>query len=182
MQECWNEKIRCRTVVCRRVCQSPRSERVSRGMQLEHEELTGQIIGAAIAVHRALGPGFVESVYEESLAVELRARAIGFTRQLAVPVCYRGVEVGLHRLDLLVADEIVVELKAVKSVDDAHFAVLRSYLRAVDRKHGLILNFARHTLQVRRVWASTNTNSDSSPPALLPSLEISESLESDRRR
>jgi GxxExxY protein len=72
-------------------------------MALEHEQLTGSVIGAAIEVHRALGPGFLEAVYENALAIELRARGIGFDRQLAVPILYRGTEVGLHRLDLLVA-------------------------------------------------------------------------------
>jgi len=120
-------------------------------MPLEHEELTGQIIGAAIAVHKALGPGFIESVYENALVVELRHQGISLQRQLAVPVLYRGVEVGMHRLDCFVAATIVVELKAIKELSDVHFAVVRSYLRAVGREHGLILNFAKPTLEVRRV-------------------------------
>ena len=80
-------------------------------MSLEHEELTGQIIGAAIEVHKTLGPGYLETVYENALALELRARSIPFQRQLTVPVSYRGSEVGLHRLDLLVANLVVVESK-----------------------------------------------------------------------
>lgn len=123
-------------------------------MALEHEELTGEIIGAAIEVHRQLGPGFLESVYENALVIELRHRGIPFARQLAVPVMYRGAEVGLHRLDLFVADEIVVELKAVKELVPKHFAVVRSYLRAVGREHGLLLNFAKPTVTVKRVIAS----------------------------
>ena len=122
-------------------------------MPLEHEELTGEIIGAAIEVHRALGPGFLESVYEAALVVELRHRNIPFMRQITVPVIYRGVEVGLHRLDLLVADEIVVELKAVKELVSAHFAIVRSYLHAVGRDHGLLLNFSKDSLEVKRVIA-----------------------------
>lgn len=120
-------------------------------MPLEHEELTGQIIGAAIAVHEALGPGFLEAIYEEALVVELRLRGIAFTRQHSVPVIYREVEVGVHRLDLFVANLIVVELKAIQAIDRVHFAVVRSYLRAVGRKHGLILNFALAKLQPERV-------------------------------
>ena len=122
-------------------------------MPLEHEELTGEIIGAAIEVHRALGPGFLESVYEAALVVELRHRNIPFMRQITVPVIYRDVEVGLHRLDLLVADEIVVELKAVKELVSAHFAIVRSYLHAVGRDHGLLLNFSKDSLEVKRVIA-----------------------------
>jgi len=123
-------------------------------MSLEYEELTGGIIGAAIEVHKTLGPGFVESVYENALALELRARDIPFRRQVSVPVVYRGADVGLHRLDLYVADLIVVELKAVKALEQVHFAVARSYLRATGRQHGLILNFAKPTLEAKRVLAS----------------------------
>lgn len=120
-------------------------------MALEHEELTGEIIGAAIAVHRELGPGFLESVYENAMVLELRARQLAFQRQLAVPVLYHGVEVGMHRLDLVVANEIVVELKAVREITDAHFAIVRSYMRALGRRHGLMLNFAKPTLEIKRV-------------------------------
>ena len=120
-------------------------------MELEHEELTGRIISAAIEVHKALGPGFLESIYENALSVELRHRKMAFQRQLCIPVLYRGVEVGLHRLDLFVADQIVVELKSVKEITDSHFVVVRSYLRAVDRQHGLILNFSKPKLEIKRV-------------------------------
>jgi len=120
-------------------------------MALELEGLTDRIIGAAIEVHKTLGPGFLESIYENAFAVELRAQDIPFKRQVAVPVVYRGVEVGLHRLDLFVFDEIVVELKAVTRLEDVHFVVVRSYLRAVDREHGLLLNFAKPTLEIKRV-------------------------------
>jgi len=124
-------------------------------MTLEHEGLTGRIIGAAIEVHRQLGPGFVESIYENALTVELRAQSISFLRQLTVPVLYRDLEVGLHKLDLLVENLIVVELKAVKDLNDTHFAVVRSYLRAAGLDHGLILNFAKPTLEIKRVSART---------------------------
>lgn len=124
-------------------------------MTLEHEGLTGRIIGAAIEVHRQLGPGFVESIYENALTVELRAQSISFLRQLTVPVLYRDLEVGLHKLDLLVENLIVVELKAVKEVNDTHFAVVRSYLRAAGLDHGLILNFAKPTLEIKRASART---------------------------
>ena len=102
-------------------------------MTLEHEELTGQIIGAAIEVHKQLGPGFIESIYENALAVELQYRGIHFQRQVNVPVFYRGVEVGLHRLDLLSGGKVVVELKAAKGITDTHFVFVRSYLRPPER-------------------------------------------------
>ena len=127
-------------------------------MVLEHEDLTGRIIGAAIEVHRHLGPGFLESIYESALMVELRNRRIAFTRQLAVPIVYQGVEVGLHRLDLFVEEQIVVELKAVKDVTPTHFAIVRSYLKAVRRKHGLLLNFTKPKLDIHRVLAPTHAD------------------------
>lgn len=123
----------------------------SRLMALEFEELTDRIIGAAIEVHRTLGPGFLESIYEKAMLVELRRRGLFPTDQFDLAVRYAGEEVGLHRLDLFVEDTIVVELKAIKALEDIHFAVVRSYLRAVDRKHGLLLNFAKTSLEIRRV-------------------------------
>ena len=93
-------------------------------MPLEFEHLTSRIIGAAINVHKELGPGFLESIYENALAVELRAQEIPFQRQLAVPVLYREIEVGLHKLDLFVFGEIVVELKAIRRLENIHYVVV----------------------------------------------------------
>ena len=124
-----------------------------RSDRLEHEGLTEQIIGAGIDVHRELGPGFVESIYGNALALELHARSIPFERELHVPVLYRGTKVGSHRLDMFVFDEIVVELKALKTLNPDHFAIVRSHLRAVDREHGLLLNFSKPTLEIKRVLA-----------------------------
>ena len=120
---------------------------------LEREELTERIIGAAIEVHRRLGPGFIESIYHGALAIELRKRGLEFQAELPVPILYGEEKVGEHRLDLLVENEIVVELKSVKNFEDVHFSVVKSYLKAIGRKHGLLLNFAAPTLQIKRVIA-----------------------------
>ena len=120
-------------------------------MALEYEALTGKIIAAAIEVHRRLGPGFIESIYENALVMELHKRGLKVERQLEVPVKYDGVEVGRHRLDLFVEDTIVVELKGIKNLEDIHFAVVRSYLKAIGRAHGLLINFAKVTVEVKRV-------------------------------
>ena len=125
---------------------------------LAHEDLTSRIIGAAIEVHKKLGPGFVESIYENALCIELRKRGILHIRQALVPVVYDNVEVGHHRLDLFVEDEIVVELEAVRDLEAVHFAFVRSYLRAVDRRHGLLLNFNAPTLEIKRVLAPLCTS------------------------
>lgn len=121
-------------------------------MALAHRELTEQIIGAAIEVHRRLGPGFLESIYENALVIELRKRGISVEKQVEVPVFYDGLEVGLHRLDLLVGGIIIVELKAIKAIEDVHFAVVRSYLSALRLEHGLLFNFARPVLDGKRVF------------------------------
>ncbi len=95
-------------------------------MALELEELTEKIIGAAIAVHRELGPGFIESVYERAMVVELEYIGLKVTRQHRVPVIYRNVKVGRHRLDLFVESTVILELKTVEAFKDGHFAVVRS--------------------------------------------------------
>ena len=123
-------------------------------MALEHEALTERIIGAAIEVHRLLEPGFLESVYEKALIIELKKRGLALRDQMDVIIAYDGEEVGRHRLDLFVEDTIVVDLKAIKNLEDIHFAVVRSQLKAVGRQHGLLLNFAKITLEPKRVIAS----------------------------
>jgi GxxExxY protein len=117
----------------------------------QFEELSNRVIGAAIQVHKELGPGFLESIYEQALKVELSESGLGFDSQKEIKVEYSGAEVGVHRLDLVVEEEIIVELKAVKELADIHFAQLRSYLKATDMNVGLLLNFSKPTLEVRRV-------------------------------
>ena len=122
-------------------------------MALEFADLTEKIIGAAIEVHRKLGPGFLESVYENALVIELRRRGLKLEQQKEILIRFDGVEIGKHRLDLFIEDEIVVDLKTVKNFDDVHFAVVRSQLRAAERKHGLLLNFANVKMEAKRVMA-----------------------------
>jgi GxxExxY protein len=112
---------------------------------------TGTIIGAAIRVHEELGPGFLESFYEEALCVELDFLGLRYQRQLLVPVRYRGAVIGEHRLDFLEEGDVVVELKAIERIDPIHFATVRSYVKATICTVGLLLNFAATTLQVKRV-------------------------------
>ncbi len=137
-------------------------------MTLELKDMTEKIIGAAIAVHREPGPGFIESVYERALVVELEHIGLTVSRQHRVPVIYRDVRVGRHRLDLFVESTVVVELKAVETFKDRHFAVVRSYLKAAKRQHGLLMNFAHPTLQVKRVIAKWN-----GVPAAFPGFLVS---------
>jgi len=120
-------------------------------MELEHKELTEQIIGAAIRVHKKLGPGFIESIYEKALMIELRKCDTQVNAQKEMIVRYDDIEVGRHRLDLFVEETIVVELKAIKNLEDIHFAIVKSYLKSVGKKHGLLLNFAKVKLEIKRV-------------------------------
>jgi GxxExxY protein len=121
------------------------------GKELEHEELTDKIIGCAIEVHKKLGPGFLESIYENAFIIELQRKGLPFERQKEVAIQYDGVEVGKHRLDLIVADTIVVELKAIRNIEDIHFVIVRSYLKALGKEHGLLINFSRKVVEVKRV-------------------------------
>ena len=118
---------------------------------MKYKDLTEKIIGAAIAVHTQLGPGFIESAYEEALCIELKHRGIPYERQKTLPVYYRDELVCTHRLDLVVEQLIIVELKAVSALDKMHFAMLRSYLKAADLDYGLLINFSSMPLAVKRV-------------------------------
>lgn len=105
------------------------------------EELARQFVDAALEVHRELGPGYDELIYENALAVELELRRIPFNRQKTIKVFYKGVEVGEGRLDLLLDDELVVELKAVDELNPRHLAQVISYLKATELPLGLLVNF-----------------------------------------
>ena len=118
---------------------------------LANSELTEKIIGAAIAVHKELGPGYLESVYEEALAVEFDAIGLPYERQKVVRISYRERPVGEHRLDFLVAGSVVVELKAVRELEKIFFSIVRSYLKATRLDTGLLFNFAAMPLTIKRV-------------------------------
>ena len=117
----------------------------------QFEELSRKIIGAAVEVHRELGPGYLENIYEEALKIDLGEHGLHFECQKEIKIKYLGIVVGVHRLDLVIENEIIVELKAVKELADIHFAQLRSYLKATGLKIGLLLNFAKPTLEIKRI-------------------------------
>jgi GxxExxY protein len=130
------------------------------GNILRDSKLTEQIIVAAIRVHRALGPGFLESIYEEALAVEFALSGIQFIRQHPLPLFYRDHQIGEHRLDFLVDGKIVVELKAISQLEDIHFAIGRSYLKAANLQDGLLFNFATAPLTIKRFCRELRTEGD----------------------
>ena len=120
-------------------------------MELQNKDLTERIIAAAIRVHKELGPGFLEAVYEEALAIELAAAGISFDRQKLLPIFYREHLIGEHRLDFLVEGKVIVELKATAALENVFYAIVRSYLKASNLEDGLLLNFASARLTIKRV-------------------------------
>ena len=120
-------------------------------MSHQFEALSGRILEAAVAVHKSLGPGFLESVYQKAMEVALRHRDLPFQEQKEIHIFFESEDVGIHRLDLVVGAEIIVELKAVKALEDVHYAKVKSYLKATGLRVGLLLNFNSSTLVVKRV-------------------------------
>ena len=117
-----------------------------------HAGLTKQIIAAAIEVHRQLGPGFLESIYERAFSRELHKNQIAHEIQVPVRILYDDEPIGMHRLDLIVDQKVVVDLKAVKQLEDVHLATCLSYLNASGLYVGLIINFADARTRIRRVF------------------------------
>ncbi|MBZ5704049.1 MAG: GxxExxY protein [Acidobacteriia bacterium] len=122
---------------------------------LVQEQLTEAIIGAAIEVHRELGPGLLESAYEECFCHELHLRGLTFQRQIELPVSYKGLKFDCgYRLDVIVDDAVIVELKSIEHILPIHHAQLLTYLRLAGKKVGLLINFNVSVLKngiVRRV-------------------------------
>ena len=111
------------------------------------EHVANTVIGAGIDVHRVLGPGFLEKIYEEALCIELHQRGLPFERQRGITVHYKGVDIPGQRIDLIVSGCVLVELKAVARYDHAHRAMVISYLRTTGIRLGLLLNFNGTTLR-----------------------------------
>jgi GxxExxY protein len=107
----------------------------------EIDKLTERIIGCAIEVHKVLGPGLLESAYEEAICIELSDSGLKSQRQLSIPAFYKGRAVGDYRLDLLVEDTVIVELKSVERFDPVFEAQVLTYLRITGKKIGLLINF-----------------------------------------
>jgi GxxExxY protein len=121
------------------------------GKEFGNKGLSERIIAAAIRVHKELGPGFLEAMYEEALAIELAAADLAFERQKLLPVFYHEHPIGEHRLDFVIEGKLIVELKAISALEDIHFAIVRSYLKAANLDDALLLNFATLRLTVKRV-------------------------------
>jgi GxxExxY protein len=138
-------------------------------------DLTGRIIGAAIEVHRLLGPGLLESAYEECLCKELKLRGIDYERQKPIPVVYKGVKLECgYRIDLLVEKCVVLELKSIDAIAPIHEAVVLTYLKLSGNSIGLLINFNVPVLKQglrRYIWREAK-NSPQRPPRAAEETEI----------
>ena len=113
----------------------------------QRDPLTERIIGCAIEVHRQLGPGLLEATYEAALAIEMTTAGLHFQQQLVIPVSYKGQPIGEHRLDFLVEEAVVVELKSVERFDPIFEAQILTYLKLTGKRRGLLLNFNSRLLK-----------------------------------
>jgi GxxExxY protein len=120
--------------------------------EIEQDELTYKIIGCAMKVHSTLGCGFQEVIYQRCLALEMEKQGLGFARELEMPIYYEDVEVGSRRVDFLIEETTMVEIKAVVKLEDVHLAQGLNYLRVYNLEKGLLLNFGNTRLDVKRLF------------------------------
>jgi GxxExxY protein len=118
------------------------------------DKLTREIIESIIVVHSILGPGFAEQIYQRALAIELKKKGLRFATEAEIVIAYEGQPIGRHRLDFLIDDKVIVELKTVEELGKAHYAQVRSYLRATGLDVALLVNFSKERADYRRVVSS----------------------------
>lgn len=117
----------------------------------KYSELTGKIIGCAMKVHSYLGNGFQEVIYQRCLAIEMKRQELEFVRELEMTLYYEGIKVGMRRVDFLVEDKVMVELKAVIELEDTHLAQIINYLEVYKLETGLLINFGSKSLAFKRI-------------------------------
>jgi GxxExxY protein len=119
---------------------------------MKEQELTHKIIGAAMEVHKHLGNGFQEVVYQRALAIEMQMQNINFVREQEMLLQYKGYNIGTRRVDFFVEEKIMVEIKAVINLEDVHLAQAMNYVEAYNLEIGLLINFGAKSLQFKRVY------------------------------
>ncbi len=124
----------------------------------KHSELTGSAIGCAMKVHTQLGCGYPEVIYQRALARELEKCDIEYVREVEMPIYYDGLEIGYRRADFIIDRKIVIELKAVGEINNAHFNQVLNYLKAYKKEIGLLINFGEESLKFRRFINKRNVN------------------------
>jgi len=118
--------------------------------QYLYSDLTGKIIGCAMEVHKTMGNGFQEVIYQRALEIEMSLKGLKFSREHEMQVFYKGYEIGTHRVDFFVEDKVMVEIKAVIQLEDVHLAQAINYLEAYGMDVGLLINFGARSLQFKR--------------------------------
>jgi len=126
-----------------------------------HEELTRTIIGCAMEVHKRLGNGFQEVIYQRALDIEMKLVGLNFSREMEMNIFYRDHEIGTRRVDFYVENKIMVELKALVKLEDVHLAQAMNYLEAYKMEIGLLINFGAKSLEFKRVHNNKHLNHDS---------------------
>ena len=116
-----------------------------------HSELTGKVIGCAMAVHSAMGNGFQEVIYQRALEIEMMDQHLSFAREQEMPIYYKGRQIGSRRVDFLVDNAVCVELKSISRLEDIHLAQAINYLEAYDLEVGILINFGARSLEFKRV-------------------------------
>ena len=119
---------------------------------MKHDELTHKIIGCAMKVHRTLGNGFQEVIYQRALAIEMEKERLGFEREMEMTIFYEGIDIGTRRVDFFVEGNIMVELKALIKLEDVHLAQAMNYCQAYHLPIGLLINFGSKSLEFKRVY------------------------------
>lgn len=122
----------------------------------KYSDITGKIIGSAMTVHSQLGNGFQEVIYQRALAIEMKKRGLNFQRELEMPIFYDEYKIGTRRVDFLVEEKVMVEIKAIIQLEDVHLAQAINYLEAYHLEVGLLINFGAKSLQFKRLIHSQN--------------------------
>ena len=125
-----------------------------------YEDITKKVIGSAIEVHKRLGNGFQEVIYQRALEIEMRLASLQFEREMNMPVFYRQEQIGTRRVDFFVENKIMVEIKAIIKLEDVHLAQAMNYLEAYKMEIGLLLNFGAKSLEFKRVHNNKILNHD----------------------
>jgi len=123
---------------------------------MKHKELTYNIIGCAMEVHKHLGNGFQEVIYQRAMAIEMQMQGIEFSREHEMQLSYKGYDIGKRRVDFFVEEKIMVEIKAIINLEDVHLAQAMNYVEAYDLEIGLLINFGSKSLQHKRVHNNKN--------------------------
>jgi GxxExxY protein len=131
-----------------------------------YDDLTYKINGCAMKVHNTLSNGFQEVIYQRCLAIELERAGLGFARELEQNIFYDGIHVGTRRVDFIIENDVIVELKAIINLEDVHLAQAKNYLVAYDKPIGLLINFGSMSLQIKKVFNKKSNINPENPKIL----------------